>query len=72
MFTKIPVFLQIERVTEVVPSACDTVADRLAHQLASQLLLLQELRSNLARLEDRAANNTAAVVQALDDALTIG
>ena len=56
----------------MVPSACDTVADRLAHQLASQLLLLQELRSNLARLEDRAANNTAAVVQALDDALTIG
>lgn len=64
--------LQIERLTEGIPSACDAVADRLARQLASQLLLLQELRAKLAHMEDRAANSTAAVVQALDDAFTIG
>ena len=71
-FTVISVSLQLERLAAETPAACNAAADRLMAELSAQRAGQLHLRTSIERMEAMAANNTAAVIQALREALTLG
>ena len=63
---------QIEALSEAVPAACSTVADRLVAQLAEHQRGLLRLREGLEQLKTGLANQTAESELALERELTLG